>query len=64
MVLHLPLLLLVALFGYLGVRLSRVPLWLVLVLLLGGYLSSGTFLGNMLHAGATAGAAMLGSATR
>ncbi|MER6131711.1 hypothetical protein [Streptomyces sp. NPDC001815] len=31
--------------GVLGVKLARPPLWLVAVLLLGGYLIAGSFLG-------------------
>ncbi|MFD3312558.1 hypothetical protein [Streptomyces sp. NPDC058694] len=31
--------------GWLGVKLARPPLWLVAVLLLGGYLIAGSFLG-------------------
>ncbi|MET7928275.1 hypothetical protein ABZT43_30665 [Streptomyces sp. NPDC005349] len=31
--------------GYLGIKLVRPPLWLVILLLLGGYLIAGSFLG-------------------
>ncbi|MGW0597218.1 hypothetical protein ACWD11_08730 [Streptomyces sp. NPDC002776] len=31
--------------GWLGVKLARPPMWLVVVLLVGGYLIAGSFLG-------------------
>ncbi|MEV1026965.1 hypothetical protein [Streptomyces sp. NPDC050264] len=31
--------------GYLGIKLVRPPIWLVILLLLGGYLIAGSFLG-------------------
>lgn len=40
-----PLWLALVVVGWLGVKLARPPLWLVAVLLLGGYLIAGSFLG-------------------
>ncbi|MER5948260.1 hypothetical protein ABT127_19610 [Streptomyces sp. NPDC001904] len=31
--------------GWLGIKLTRPPIWLVVLLLLGGYLIAGSFLG-------------------
>ena len=42
---HVPLWLAVIAVGYLGIKLVRPPMWLVVLLLLGGYLIAGTFLG-------------------
>ncbi|MEV0093373.1 hypothetical protein [Streptomyces sp. NPDC050738] len=35
--------------GYLGIKLARPPLWLVLVILLGGYLLADSFLAPALN---------------
>ena len=40
-----PLWLAVIVVGWLGVKLTRPPAWLVVLLLLGGYLIAGSFLG-------------------
>ncbi|GHI06146.1 hypothetical protein [Streptomyces cellostaticus] len=40
----LPLWFVVAVVAYLGIKLTRPPLWLVVVLLLGGYLIADSFL--------------------
>ncbi|WAU79669.1 hypothetical protein O1Q96_07880 [Streptomyces sp. Qhu-G9] len=40
-----PLWLALLIVGWLGVKLARPPLWLVAVLLLGGFLIAGSFLG-------------------
>lgn len=40
-----PLWLAVIVIGYLGIKLTRPPMWLVVLLLLGGYLVAGSFLG-------------------
>ncbi|MFI9769439.1 hypothetical protein ACIHJG_21585 [Streptomyces sp. NPDC052415] len=42
---EIPLWLALAVLGYLGIKLARPPMWLVVVLLLGGYLVAGSFLG-------------------
>ncbi|WP_329292448.1 hypothetical protein [Streptomyces pseudovenezuelae] len=39
-----PLWLAVIVVGYLGIKLTRPPVWLVVLLLLGGYLVAGSFL--------------------
>ncbi|MEU0455290.1 hypothetical protein ABZ322_20215 [Streptomyces sp. NPDC006129] len=39
-----PLWLAVIVVGYLGIKLTRPPMWLVVLLLLGGYLVAGSFL--------------------
>ena len=59
MTIHLPLIGLIAVLGYLGYRLARPPLWLVTVLLLFGYLSAGSFLGPAIDSGARAGLAIV-----
>lgn len=38
-----------AVVGYLGIKLIRPPLWLVLVLLLGGYLIAESFLAPVIN---------------
>lgn len=40
-----PLWLAVIVVGWLGIKLTRPPIWLVVLLLLGGYLIAGSFLG-------------------
>lgn len=40
-----PLWLAVIVVGWLGIKLTRPPVWLVVLLLLGGYLIAGSFLG-------------------
>lgn len=59
MTIHLPLIALIAVLGYLGYRLIRPPLWLVTVLLLGGYLSAGSALGPAIDSGTRAGLAVV-----
>ncbi|MFE0376423.1 hypothetical protein ACFW1M_12715 [Streptomyces inhibens] len=44
MTVHLPLIALVALVGYFGIKMLRPPLWLIVLLLLGGFLLADTFL--------------------
>ena len=55
MTVHLPLVLLLALIGYFGIRLFRPPLWLVVVLLLGGFLLADTVLAPAIDSGARTG---------
>jgi hypothetical protein len=59
MIIHLPLIALIAMFGYLGHRLVRPPLWLVALLLIGGYLSAGSFVAPAIDAGTRAGVAIV-----
>ncbi|MER7578194.1 hypothetical protein [Streptomyces sp. NPDC126514] len=42
---EIPLWLALLVVGWLGVKLARPPMWLVVVLLLGGHLIAGSFLG-------------------
>lgn len=55
MTVHVPLVLLLALIGWFGIRLFRPPLWLVAVLLLGGFLLADTFLAPAIDSGARNG---------
>ncbi|MBW1599003.1 hypothetical protein [Streptomyces sp. JJ38] len=50
---ELPLIAVVALVGYFGIRLYRPPTWLLVVLLLGGYLLADTFLAPAIDGGLT-----------
>ncbi|MFC8436195.1 hypothetical protein [Streptomyces sp. NPDC057253] len=45
-----PLWLAVIVVGWLGIKLARPPVWLVVLLLLGGYLVAGSFLGPTVDA--------------
>lgn len=55
MTITIPLVLLLALVGYFGIRLMHPPLWLVIVLLLGGFLLADTFLAPAIEGGARTG---------
>lgn len=55
MTIQLPLILVVGLVGYFGIRLFRPPTWLVVVLLLGGFLLADTFLAPAIEGGARSG---------
>ncbi|MET9515058.1 hypothetical protein [Streptomyces sp. NPDC002994] len=52
---ELPLILVVAVFGYFGIRLFRPPTWLIVVLLLGGFLLADTFLAPAIESGTRTG---------
>jgi hypothetical protein len=52
---EIPLVLLLAVFGYFGIKLFRPPTWLVLTLLLAGFLLAGTFLGPAIEGTAETG---------
>lgn len=52
---ELPLILVVAVFGYFGIRLFRPPTWLIVVLLLGGFLLADTFLAPAIESGTQTG---------
>jgi hypothetical protein len=52
---ELPLILVVAVFGYFGIRLMRPPTWLIVVLLLGGFLLADTFLAPAIESGTRTG---------
>lgn len=53
MTIELPALALVALLGYFGIRLYRPPTWLLVVLLLGGFLLADTFIAPAITGGLT-----------
>jgi hypothetical protein len=52
---ELPLILVIAVFGYFGIRLFRPPTWLIVVLLLGGFLLADTFLAPAIESGTRTG---------
>lgn len=55
MTVELPLVLVLALVGYFGIRLFRPPVWLVVALLLGGFLLADTFLAPAIDSGTRTG---------
>lgn len=59
MTVHLPLIAVVALIGFFGIKLWRPPTWLVVALLLGGFLLAGTFLAPAIESGAKTGVSVL-----
>nr|WP_202426391.1 hypothetical protein [Streptomyces sp. HUCO-GS316] len=50
-----PLIVVVAIIGYFGIKLTRPPTWMVVVLLLGGFLLAGTYLAPAIESGTKAG---------
>ncbi|MGW0560051.1 hypothetical protein ACWDZ4_05330 [Streptomyces sp. NPDC003016] len=52
---ELPLIFVIAVFGYFGIRLFRPPTWLIVVLLLGGFLLADTFLAPAIESGTRTG---------
>ncbi|MFI6941995.1 hypothetical protein ACIBI4_22215 [Streptomyces sp. NPDC050418] len=54
-----PLWLFLLIVGWLGVKLFRPPLWLVVVLLLGGYLLADTFLAPAIDSGTETGTSVV-----
>ncbi|GAA4656280.1 hypothetical protein GCM10023347_01860 [Streptomyces chumphonensis] len=50
---ELPLIIAVGVVGYFGIRLYRPPTWLLVVLLLGGYLLADTFIAPAIDGGLT-----------
>jgi hypothetical protein len=63
MTVTLPLIALVALIGYFGIKLMRPPLWLVVVLLLGGFLLADTFLAPAIEGAAETGTDVVNTTT-
>jgi hypothetical protein len=61
---HLPLIVLVAIFGYFGIKLMRPPTWLIVVLLLGGFLLADTFLAPAIESGTKTGVDMVNGTTK
>ena len=64
MIVHLPLIVLIAFIAYLGIKLTRVPGWLVVLLILGGYLSASTVLAPALHTAARASVGIINGTGR
>ena len=64
MTVQLPLIALVGLIGYFGIKLLRPPTWLVVVLLLGGFLLADTFLAPAIDGATHTGTDMVNSTTK
>ncbi|WP_425833605.1 hypothetical protein [Streptomyces fractus] len=56
---ELPLVLVVAVLGYFGIRLYRPPTWVIVVLLLGGFLLADTFLAPAIESGTKTGTSVV-----
>ncbi|WP_405597161.1 hypothetical protein OG741_12815 [Streptomyces sp. NBC_01410] len=61
---ELPLIVLVAIFGYFGIKLMRPPTWLIVVLLLGGFLLADTFLAPAIESGTQTGVDVVNGTTK
>ncbi|MEJ8636006.1 hypothetical protein [Streptomyces sp. MS2.AVA.5] len=61
---QLPLIVLVALVGYFGIKLMRPPTWLIVVLLLGGFLLADTILAPAIDSGTRTGVDMVNDTTK
>ncbi|MDQ0940723.1 hypothetical protein [Streptomyces sp. V1I1] len=61
---ELPLVLVVALVGYFGIKLMRPPTWLIVVLLLGGFLLADTFLAPAIESGTKTGVDVVNGTTK
>ncbi|UQI48710.1 hypothetical protein M1P56_32550 [Streptomyces sp. HU2014] len=57
---NIPLWFAVVIIGYLGVKLTHVPRWMVFVLLIGGFLLADSFLGGPIESGINGGASIIG----
>ncbi|MFH9247071.1 hypothetical protein OHA45_16545 [Streptomyces lydicus] len=64
MTVHLPLIALVALVGYFGIKMLRPPLWLIVLLLLGGFLLADTFLAPAIESATQTGVNVLNHTTK
>ncbi|MFH9226545.1 hypothetical protein [Streptomyces lydicus] len=64
MTVHLPLIALVALVGYFGIKMLRLPLWLIVLLLLGGFLLADTFLAPAIESATQTGVNVLNHTTK
>ncbi|WP_326652604.1 hypothetical protein [Streptomyces sp. NBC_01750] len=64
MTLELPLILVVAIFGYFGIKMLRPPTWLIVVLLLGGFLLADTFLAPAIESGTRNGVDVVNGTTK
>jgi hypothetical protein len=61
---QLPLIVVLAALGYAGLKLTRVPTWLVLVLVLGGFYLAGTFLAPAVDSGTRTGVEIVNGTTK
>lgn len=61
---ELPLILVIALVGYFGIKLMRPPTWLIVVLLLGGFLLADTFLAPAIESGTKTGVDVINDTTK
>ncbi|MEV6651758.1 hypothetical protein [Streptomyces sp. NPDC051219] len=61
---ELPLIVVVALIGYFGIRMLRPPTWLIVVLLLGGFLLADTFLAPAIESGTRTGVDVVNGTTK
>ncbi|MGW0553660.1 hypothetical protein ACWDZ6_05575 [Streptomyces sp. NPDC002926] len=64
MTVELPLVLVVAIFGYFGIKMLRPPTWLIVVLLLGGFLLADTFLAPAIESGTKTGVDIVNGTTK
>lgn len=64
MTISLPLVLLVALVGYFAIKLYRPPTWLVVLLLLGGFLLADSFLAPAIDSGTRTGVDVVNGTTK
>ncbi|MET9877245.1 MULTISPECIES: hypothetical protein [Streptomycetaceae] len=64
MTVHLPLIAVLAALGYFGLKLTRVPTWLVLVLVLGGFYLADTFLAPAVDSGTRTGVEIVNGTTK
>ncbi|AJT65641.1 hypothetical protein T261_3981 [Streptomyces lydicus] len=64
MTVHLPLIALVALVGYFGIKMIRPPLWLIVLLLLGGFLLADTFLAPAIESATRTGVGVVNHTTK
>jgi hypothetical protein len=61
---HLPLIAVLVALGYFGLKVSRVPTWLVLVLVLGGFYLADTFIAPAIDSGTRTGVQIVNGTTK
>ncbi|MFF3324534.1 hypothetical protein [Streptomyces sp. NPDC002889] len=61
---ELPLIAVIAIFGYFGIKRLRPPTWLIVVLLLGGFLLADTFLAPTIESGTKDGVDSVNGTTK
>lgn len=64
MTVHLPLIAILIALGYFGLKLSRVPTWLVVVLVLGGFYLADTFVAPAIDSGTQTGVSVVNGTTK